>query len=419
VVDSEHAYRLVQRLHSLLVRRFGEGEIFGPTWEQLITSQRTETEDRQAWWATKRTRLLEIAAQKGSAYVYDMERVREAAMSLVSLKSVDNIYYSMKANSHPEILRVLEQEGVNFECVSPGEIHRLLEVLPDIDRKRILFTPNFAPRSEYQWGLDQGTWVTLDNLHPVRYWPKIFKNREIFIRIDTGEGRGHHEHVRTAGTYSKFGVPLQEIDEMQALLMKAGARVVGLHAHTGSGVLRSDNWRVTGEQLLGLRKYFPELRFLDLGGGLGIPEKPGERALDLANLDAELQQIEVGGIEFWLEPGRFIIGEAGVLLAQVTQTKGKGEMQYVGINVGMNTLIRPALYGAYHEIVNLTHLAVPPTELVTIVGPICETGDRLGSDRLLPATNEGDVILIANVGAYGYTMSSNYNLREPAMEVVI
>ena len=139
----------------------------------------------------------------------------------------------------------------------------------------------------------------------------------------------------------------------------------------------------------------------------------------MANLDAELQQIEVGGIEFWLEPGRFIIGEAGVLLAQVTQTKGKGEMQYVGINVGMNTLIRPALYGAYHEIVNLTHLAVPPTELVTIVGPICETGDRLGSDRLLPATNEGDVILIANVGAYGYTMSSNYNLREPAMEVVI
>ena len=139
----------------------------------------------------------------------------------------------------------------------------------------------------------------------------------------------------------------------------------------------------------------------------------------MSDIDRELQMIEVDDIKFWLEPGRFMVGEAGVLLAQVTQVKGKGDMKYVGINVGMNTLIRPALYGAYHEIVNLSNLEGLPTELVTIVGPICETGDRLGSDRLLPATQEGDIILIANVGAYGYTMSSNYNLREPAVEITI
>ncbi len=127
----------------------------------------------------------------------------------------------------------------------------------------------------------------------------------------------------------------------------------------------------------------------------------------------------VGSTVLWLEPGRFIVAQAGVLITRVTQIKGKGGMQYVGVNAGMNTLIRPALYGAYHEIVNLSRLHDAATEVVTIVGPIRETGDRLGSDRLLPVTEEGDVLLIANTGAYGYVMSSHYNLREPAAEVLI
>ena len=126
-----------------------------------------------------------------------------------------------------------------------------------------------------------------------------------------------------------------------------------------------------------------------------------------------------GDAELWLEPGRFLVAQAGVLLARVTQTKGKGGMSYVGVATGMNSLIRPALYGAYHEIVNLSRLEETPTDIVTIVGPNCETGDRLGSDRLLPPTSEGDVLAIANTGAYGYVMSSHYNLREPAVEVLI
>jgi diaminopimelate decarboxylase/aspartate kinase len=125
------------------------------------------------------------------------------------------------------------------------------------------------------------------------------------------------------------------------------------------------------------------------------------------------------GIELWLEPGRYLVAQAGVLLAQVTQTKGKGDVRYVGINAGMNSLIRPALYGAYHEIVNLSRIDAPATDLVTIVGPICETADRLGTDRLLPPCEENDILLIANVGAYGYVMSSNYNMRPPAREIVL
>lgn len=422
VVSSEHAYRLVQRLHGLLVDKF-EGGVFGKTWEQLVSpAAETERAARTVpWWVTRRTELIAIAEARGSAYVYDRASIERAIQSLQSLRSIDAVFYAMKANANREILKLAHGLGANFECVSPGEIRRVLELYPKLDRHRILFTPNFAPRGEYEWALEQGVWLTLDNLFVLREWGHLFKNRELFIRIDTGQGRGHHEHVRTAGMHSKFGVPLFEMDELGKLVKKSGARVVGLHAHTGSGVLAAEAWRATGEQLLELTRAFPDVRYIDLGGGLGVPEKPGQVPLDLDDLDTLLAGIKTscGDRELWLEPGRYIVAQAGVLLTRVTQTKGKGAMQYVGVNAGMNALIRPALYGAYHEIVNLSRLGRPATEIVTVVGPICETGDRLGSDRLMPPSAEGDVILVANAGAYGYVMSSRYNLREFLDEVLV
>ena len=239
--------------------------------------------------------------------------------------------------------------------------------------------------------------------------------------LTPGVGWGHHEHVRTAGMHSKFGIPMFELDEFVGLVSAAGARVVGLHAHTGSKIFDPYNWEQTGMCLASLMAMFPHARYVDLGGGLGIPEKPGEIALDLTELDAAIARVKVRTpkLEIWLEPGRFIVARAGVLVTRVTQTKGKGDIRYVGVSTGMNSLLRPALYGAYHEIVNLSRLSEPATETVNIVGPVCETGDRIGSDRLLPETREGDVLLIANVGAYGHVMSSRYNLREPASEVLI
>jgi diaminopimelate decarboxylase/aspartate kinase len=197
--------------------------------------------------------------------------------------------------------------------------------------------------------------------------------------------------------------------------------VIGLHAHTGSGILKADNWEDVARTLAELAAEFPDVTYLDVGGGLGVPEKPGQRALDMAKLDASLAAIRAAApdYELWLEPGRYIVAEAGVLLATVTQVKGKGEVQYVGVSTGMNSLIRPALYGAYHEIVNLSRLDEPAEQVVNVVGPNCETGDRLGNDRLLPGCREGDVLLIATAGAYGYVMSSHYNLREPATEFVV
>jgi diaminopimelate decarboxylase/aspartate kinase len=422
VVSSEHAYRLVQHLHGLLVDKF-EGGVFGKTWEQLINpdAEGSSFERPVQWWVTRRGELIDIAHAKNAAYVYERASIERAIASLQALRSVDAVFYAMKANSNAEILRLVHDLGVNFECVSPGEIARVLELFPKLDRRRILFTPNFAPRHEYEWAVEQGVWLTLDNLFPLREWGPLFKKKDLFIRIDTGQGRGHHEHVRTAGVHSKFGIPLFEMDELRNLVKKCGANVVGLHAHTGSGVLAPDAWRDTGERLLDLTDRFPDVRYMDIGGGLGIPEKPGQMPLDLDKLDATLVAIKegCGDRQLWLEPGRYVVAQAGVLLTRVTQTKGKGAMQYVGVNVGMNALIRPALYGAYHEIVNLTRLGSPATEVVTVVGPICETGDRLGSDRLMPPAAEGDVVLVANTGAYGYVMSSRYNLREPLEEILI
>ena len=422
VVNAEHAFKLVQRLHGLLVHRF-KGGVFGDTWEQIsgVATAARPAPTPGYWWMTKSEQLIALGHKHGAAYVYDRATIEAALERLQALRSIDAVFYAMKANNNREVLRIVHERGASFECVSPGEIELVLELFPDIERRRILFTPNFAPRAEYEWGLEQGVWLTLDNLYTLRHWGELFRGREVFLRIDTGQGRGHHEHVRTAGVHSKFGVPLFELDELSDFVRRYDVRVVGLHAHTGSGVLTPESWEPTGRVLLELTSRFPDTRFIDIGGGLGVPEKPGQLPLDLAALDADLAGLkaEAKGRELWLEPGRFVVAQAGVLLAQVTQTKGKGEVQYVGVKTGMNSLIRPALYGAYHEIVNLSRLDQAATEVMTVVGPICETGDRLGSDRLLPAAEEGDVILIANAGAYGQVMSSAYNLRERVAEIVI
>jgi diaminopimelate decarboxylase/aspartate kinase len=378
---------------------------------------------RQGWWEDplKRAQLLAIAARESAAFVYDTATLDSNIAALRSVTSIKRWAYAMKANWHPQILRRIYAAGISIECVSRGEIEHAMACIPDLDPGRVLFTPNFAPRSEYQYGFDKGVRVTLDNLYPLKMWPQMFRGRDIFVRIDPGTGRGHHSHVRTAGTNSKFGVPLSEAGELADLTQAADARVVGLHAHTGSGIFDVGNWTETGGVLAELAQRFPQVQVIDLGGGLGVPEQPGQAQVDLEALDRGVAALSARypQFEFWMEPGRFLVAKAGVLVAVVTQLKGKGDVQYVGIATGMNSLIRPALYGAHHEIRNLTRLGEPMSHRVNVVGPICETADQLGSDRWLPETSEGDVILIAACGAYGFSMSSNYNRRAPAAEFMI
>lgn len=388
-------------------------------WQGKATAMRKENGD--VWWLRKRDELLEIATHNLNAYVYDLETVSGNAASILSLSAIDRALYAMKANFNADVLRTLANSGIDFDCVSPGEVQRLNEVLPDLDKSRILFTPNFAPRDEYEWGIGQGIQVTLDNLYPLQAWPELFDGQRLFIRVDPGEGQGHHEKVKTAGVQSKFGVSRSEIDELVSLAEKANATVVGIHAHSGSGILDPENWRTVADELVKVAQRFPEVTVLDLGGGIGVPEKRGDAAFDLGALNDRLNEFRslYPKYQLWLEPGRFLVAEAGVLLTHLTQVKRKGDMHYVGVSTGLNSLIRPALYDAYHEIVNLTRISDDASESVTVVGPICETGDRFGSDRSLPPSQENDVMLIANSGAYGQVMSSHYNLRDVPPEISI
>ncbi len=421
VIDEDQGDRLVSQLHELLIRAAPGDPVLGPTWQQLHAPPAAAARPATPWWSRRRADLLARLDGRDCAYVYDLDTVRAQARSLASMRSLGRALYAIKANANREVLEAVADCGLSFECVSRGEVERVREALPGLDRGRLLFTPNFAPREEYAWALAGGIRTTVDNVFVLRAWPELFEGREIFVRIDTGRGHGHHQHVRTGGVHSKFGVPLFELDELRAAIMDCGATVTGLHAHTGSGNFSLDNWTDTARTLLEVARGFGSVRVLDLGGGLGVPERAGALPLDLDALDHALAALrtEAPALEFWLEPGRYVVAAAGVLLARVTQLKGKGAKRYLGVATGMNSLIRPALYGAYHEIVNLTRLDDPADELYDVVGPICETGDFLGHERRLPVTREGDVLLVATAGAYGHVMGSSYNLRPPAPELAL
>ena len=429
VVDENDAPALVTSLHARLVPTQGGHDLFGPSWEQLTGGAvtRSVAADRPGrWWLGRQQELLDLVADGQARYVYDLPTVAGRARALrETLRSVDRIHYAMKANSHPDVLHTLAAQGIAMECVSAAEIRRVREVLGA--GVPVLFTPNFCPVGEYGEALELGAEITLDGPHVFGLAPATFAGVEVAVRIDPGKGLGHHRKVRTAGAHAKFGQPVWDLDALWEASETAGATVVGLHAHVGSGILDADAWQGTAATLSSLLGGFRAVRWLDLGGGLGVVERPGQEPLDLQRLESGLAAILTSLQQAWpdrgltlrMEPGRFFVSEAGVLLAPVTQVRSKGRVRFVGLATGMNSLLRPALYGAWHGIHNLTRLGEPDVGYHHVVGPICETGDILGRDRLLPETRAGDVILIENAGAYGRAMSSNYNLREPAAEVVL
>lgn len=420
VVDSEQADKLTQRIHHLIIEQHPKRHHLGRSWAEECGHTLPVIHQ---WWQDCAPELLTLMDdhKASSLYVYNTDCITQAASRLKSLKSVDRLFYAMKANNHPTLLKTIHEAGINFECVSSNEIKRVLELFPSIDKQRILFTPNFARHDEYTFAFNNHAYVTIDNLYPLQHWPELFKNKQIILRIDPGYGAGHHKFVRTGGVESKFGIAIEDVPTIKALAKKHAIEIIGLHIHSGSGILQADIWQKSAAVLVELTKQFDTVRLINLGGGLGVVEKPGQNPLDIAKLDESLRVIKLNHprLEIWMEPGRYFVAESGVLLSRVTQIKQKHDMHFVGIDTGMNSLLRPALYGAYHEIVNLTRLHDPKTQVVNIVGPICESGDTLGYSRLFPESKEGDVILIANTGAYGHAMSSHYNLREPAQEVCV
>ncbi len=423
VVDEEVVDTLLPHLHELLISagalRTDDSALFGPSW-QAIYGTGDVPDPATAWWhEAERQRLLEIGASATPRYVYHLPTVRHQARELKSLAAVDRLHYAVKANTHPAILGALAEQGFGFECVSPGELKFVMAHVPE--SAPLLFTPNFAPRDDYAWALTTRATVSLDSLYPLEHWGELFGGREIVLRVDLGRGLGHHEKVRTGGTGSKFGLPVEQLDSFLRLADAHGVTVRGLHAHLGSGILDEAHWGEVYAQLASLAERIGSVACIDIGGGLGVPSHPGEARLDIAALDRTLREVKAAypHYQLWMEPGRYLVADAGVLLARVTQQKGKGALRYLGLDTGMNSLVRPMLYEAWHEIVNLSRLDQPATALYQVVGPICESGDVLGSDRRLPEAQEGDVMLIAQAGAYGKVMSSPYNMRDEAEEIII
>ncbi len=420
VVDPEHAVSLVRKLHQLLIASQADNRPdLGPSWIELTRAQ-ISVEFPQPWWKSKADQLLQLMNDRDSAYVYDRDTIRNAARTLLALDSVSRVLYSVKANDHAELLDVIAQEGLGFECVSMDEVRYILSTIQGVGAKDILFTPNFAPQNEYEAALQLGIRVTVDNFWVLQQWPELFAGQDIFLRIDLDTGYGHHKKVITSGADSKFGISLDHIPDILDLLQRYGIRVLGLHAHTGSGVYNVDAWGEQLQRFLEILPRFPDVQVLDLGGGLGVPDRRDQAGIDLNRLDQLLSETLAGqDVDLWLEPGRYLVAESGVLLSRVTQLKTKGQYHYLGVSTGMNSLIRPALYGAYHDIANLSRLEESADRHYRVVGPICESGDVLGESRFLPQSEEGDIILIANTGAYGRVMSSHYNRRAPSQEYVL
>lgn len=419
VVDEAQAPRLVRQLHAQFFATRPADATFGPSWQELFDASPDTARERDTWWQERRPELLRLADERSPRYVYDETQLREKARRVRSIAPVDRVFYAVKANPHPEVLRILDDEGLHFECVSPGEVERVIEAVPEVEPNRVLFQPNFAAVDEYAAAFERGVHVTLDNVQPLAEHPGVFAGQDLFVRVDPGRGHGHHRHVRTAGAQSKFGVVPDDLPRLRDAADRANARIIGLHVHAGSGITDVDAWPDIAQFLASLGADFPDVQTLNVGGGLGVPDRPNTAPLDLDALADRLADAKPPGLDLWMEPGRYLVADAGVLLATVTQTKTKGEVRYVGLDTGMNSLLRPSLYGAYHDIVNLTRLDVPPEYTAEVVGPICETGDVLGHSRRLPPCEVGDVLLVATAGAYGASMSTRYNLRPPAAEGVL
>ena len=373
------------------------------------------------WWTSKQDDLIEIAADGCDKIVYNKQSIIDSIKKLKQISSIDRLFYAMKANYNPSILNLIYENGIGFECVSPGEVKHLIKSIPGIDLNRIIFTPNFAPKSDYIFAIENNLNLTIDNIFPFEEWPDLFIDRDVFVRVDPGIGDGHHEHVVTGGNFSKFGIPISDIARVNEYSKKYNINIKGLHSHNGSGIKDISSWINTANILLEIANKFPSIKIINLGGGIPIKEKLNEDNFDFNKFQDSLNKIKKDFLDYemWLEPGRYIVGESGVILSHVTQTKKKQKHFYIGLGIGMNVLIRPPLYDAYHEIINLTKYKEKNKIIASIVGPICESGDKLGKDRNLPYTNEGDVMLIANAGAYVRSMSSNYNLRDMPKELLI
>lgn len=364
-------------------------------------------------------------------YVYNEKILREKIRDMKNLVSYENfiVNYSAKANSNLAILQIANEEGVHIDAMSPGEI--FVEMKAGFSPDKIFYISNNVSNEEMQYAIDNDIIISIDSLSQLKQYGKLNPNGKVCARFNGGIGAGHHEKVITAGKNTKFGIQLSEIDELKNILDEYNLTLIGINQHIGSLFMEGEKYIQGVLAILEVAKNFDNLEFIDLGGGFGIPYNKLEdnySSLDLASLGSKLSEIlnnfaeEYGKkLTFKIEPGRYIAAECGVILGTVHSIKNNGNTKYVGTDIGFNVLARPVMYDSHHdiEVYRKSEIKSENIEPVTVVGNICETGDIIAKDRLLPNIIEGDILAVLDAGAYGHVMSSNYNNRLRPAEVLI
>jgi diaminopimelate decarboxylase len=367
-------------------------------------------------------------------YVISEKRIRDNYKRLYKALSRNygkvRVYYAAKANTNLSVLQILENEGAYMDAVSPGEVSMALK--SGFTPERILFTGTSVRTDELEFLVNSKVAVNVDSLSQLDRLLNLSVPKIMSVRVNPEIGAGHHSHVITAGRQSKFG--LWEDDALKAYetAKKAGVELFGIQMHVGSGVLDVKPFVQALDKLLDVAKKVHnrlglDFEFVDMGGGLGVPYKPEEKELDLtlfadkvlALFRLRTSENGLGEPFFCVEPGRFLVSDASVLLTMVNTIKVTPFKRFVGVDAGFNTLVRPTMYGSYHHIVVANKMGHPSEETCDVVGPICETGDAIAKDRPLPKVEEGDLLAVLNAGAYGYSMSSQYNSRPRAAEVLV
>ena len=375
----------------------------------------------------------DLAKEYGTPlYVYNENVLRESMrdVSKIITSYPYRANFSMKANSNPEILKLVLDEGLNADAMSDNEI-RILQYA-GFPSDRIFFVPNNVSIDEIKFAVDNNIIVSLDSLDQLDLYGSYFPNTKCAVRINPGTGAGHHDKVVTAGKNTKFAIQESEIDGICEIAEKYNLRICGINQHVGSLFMDPAPFLKATENLLRIAKKFKDLDFIDFGGGFGIPYRKldGENRFDFDAFRDGFEKLisdfvkEYGKTPlFKTEPGRYCVAEGGVLLGRVHAVKNNSGKTYAGTDIGMNVLMRPVLYDSYHEVlVYRDGKYVEPSandKEITVTGNICETGDIIAKERVLPEMQRGDLICVMDAGAYGYSMASNYNARLRPAEVLI
>ncbi|KTG09894.1 diaminopimelate decarboxylase [Haloprofundus marisrubri] len=380
-------------------------------------------------------RLDELVDEYGTPlYVTDLDRVRENCTRLRDAFPDAEVRYAVKAHTGRAVLETVREAGLPAECASAGEVHRALGA--GFSGDELQYTAVHPPAEDLDYVVD--AWrehpdltITVGAADTAERLRERGFDGRLCIRVNPGVGAGHHEKVRT-GANAKFGVPY---DRAADLVQSASEEfdLVGIHAHAGSGISGDDleNHRELVRRMGDLAREVAaagvDLEFVDVGGGFGVPYREDEPALDLPAV-AEATREALGDIDATLavEPGRYVVADAGVLLTRVNTVKETPETVVAGVDAGMTTLLRPAMYDAYHAIRNLSAETggtdagdARETVGATVVGPICESSDVFCENRPLPRPDRDDLLAIGNAGAYGYEMASTYNSRPRPAEVAL